>query len=110
LIEVHHELAADDERLLVRQREGLARLQRRERRAEPGRADERVQHQSASVSRRALGGVGPDDELDALEPPELRLDVAGGLLVGDRDVGGRNSRIWPTNSSCSCRRATARRP
>ena len=43
--ELHHELAADDERLLVREREVDALAERRDGRAEPGGADERVQHE-----------------------------------------------------------------
>ena len=62
LDEVGHELAADDEALLVRERERLARLQRRERGRQPGRADERVQHHvGLGLAREALGRVGTLD-------------------------------------------------
>ena len=43
--ERHHELAADDERLLVGQRDVDALGERDDRGAEPGRADDRVEHE-----------------------------------------------------------------
>ena len=58
--ERHDQLAADDERLLVGEREVDPLGQRHDRRAEPGRADDRVQHEV---------GVRARDELDqALGP------------------------------------------
>ena len=53
------EVAADDERLLVRERERAARLERRERRAEPDRAGDAVEHDV---------GLDVADELLGLDP------------------------------------------
>ena len=47
LRELRDELAADDERLLVGEREVDPLAERGDRRAEPGRADDRVEHQVA---------------------------------------------------------------
>ena len=55
LRELRHELAADDERLLVGEREVDALAERRDGRAEAGRADERVEDEV---------GAGLDDEPD----------------------------------------------
>ena len=86
LDEVHHELAADDERLLVRERERLAALQRRERGRQAGGAHERVEHDVAlGVAGDGLGGLGADDQLDALDRARASLQVVGRVLVGDRD-------------------------
>ncbi len=81
--ERHHKLAADDERLLVGEREVDALAERRDRRAEAGRADERVEHEV---------GVGLEHQLD--EPLGARQHLAVGPLlrcagagvgVGERD-------------------------
>ena len=86
LDQVHHQLATDDQRLLVRERHGLAGLERGERRGEARRADQPVQDEvGVGLGSQDLGGVGADQELDAFDRTELRLDVAGGGLVGDRD-------------------------
>ena len=78
------ELAADDERLLVGEREVDALAQRRDRRAEAGRADERVEHEV---------GAGLDDEPDEPLRPGEHLAVGPrlggarpGVHVGDGDA------------------------
>ena len=78
-----HELAADDERLLVREREVDPLAERRDGRREPRRPDERIQDEV---------GAGPDDELH--EPIGAREHLAVGprlrssrchVLVSERD-------------------------
>ena len=87
LDQIHHELAADDQALLVREREHLAALQRRERRHEADGTDEGVQHHvGVGLSGEHLRGVGTGEDLHAPELAEVRLEVARRLLVGDRDV------------------------
>ncbi len=82
--ECGHELAADHEALLVGEREVDALPQRGDRRAEAGRAHERVQDEVAV-------GVGDqrDEALGAAEHlavgPGLR-GLGGGVLVGQRDA------------------------
>ena len=49
--QLRHELAADDERLLVGQREVDALAERRHRRAQAGRADQRVEHEVGARTR-----------------------------------------------------------
>ena len=71
LRERHHELAADDERLLVGEREVDALAERRDRRAEPGGADERVQDEV---------GAGLEHELD--EPLGAGQHLPVGPLLG----------------------------
>ncbi len=88
LHEVGDELAADHQRLLVRERQRLARLERREGRGEAGGADERVQDEvTLGVTGEDLGGVRTDDQLDALRGPELLLHDGRRFLVRDRDRG-----------------------
>ena len=74
--ERHHELAADDERLLVGEREVDALAERRDGRAEAGRADERVEHEV---------GAGLEHELD--EPLGARQHLAVGPLLGRARAG-----------------------
>ena len=82
--ERHHELAADDERLLVGEREIDALAERRDRRAEPGRADEGVQDE--------VGGGLHDEPHETLGPGEHlavgpRLGRArGGVGIGEGDA------------------------
>ena len=88
LDEVGHELAAHDQALLVRERERLARLQRREGRPEPRRADERVQHHvSLGIAGEPLRRVGADEDLGSVDPAQLPAELGGGLFVGHRDEG-----------------------
>jgi hypothetical protein len=87
LDEVQHELAADDQALLVGQGEGLARLQRREGRRQSGRTNEGVQdHVRLGVAGEHLRGLGTRMDLHASDAGELLAQVGGRLLVGDRDV------------------------
>ena len=81
--ELHDQLAADDERLLVGQRQVDALPQRGHRRAQPGGADERVEHEvGARVEHQAHEPLGADQHL-AVRP---RLGRAGaGVGVGQRD-------------------------
>ncbi len=61
------ERAAHDERLLVRQRQGVAGMQRGESRREPDRTGHAVQHDAGSFewpARDLGGGVRPRDELE----------------------------------------------
>ena len=92
--ERHDELAADDERLLVGQREVDALAQRRDGRAEAGRADERVEHEvGAGLEHEPHEALGPGEHL-AVGP---RLGGAGGgVRVGQRDRGRRR-----TAAACS---------
>ena len=112
-----HELAADDERLLVGERDVDALGERDDRRAEAGRADDRVEHEV---------GVGLGDEphepLGAGQHLALgpRLGGArGGVGVGERDPAhavlarlldqrarGERSADSPTSSNSSAARAT----
>ena len=84
LRERRHELAAHDQALLVGEREVDALAERRHRRAEPGRADQRVKHEVA---------VGVRDQLhEPLRPGEhLHLRVLararGRVRVGERHPG-----------------------
>ena len=93
LDEIDDELAADHQALLVGQREHLAGLQGRERRPQPRRAHERVQHHvGLGVAGEGLGGLGADQHLDAGDPGELRTSAAASSsAIATR--GGRNSRI-----------------
>ena len=75
-----HQIAADDQRLLVREREGAAGLERGERGAEPHGAGDAVEHDvGLDVAHELLGLVGAErGELD-LELLGLRLhDLALG--------------------------------
>ena len=67
LDQVHDELAAHDERLLVGEGDGLAVLQGGQCRRQSGGTDEGVQDDvGLRIRGESLGGVGPDEELDAL--------------------------------------------
>ena len=81
--ERHDELAADDERLLVGQREVDALAERRDRRPQAGRADERVEHEvGARLEHEPHEPLGPGEHLAV--GPRLRGAGRGGL-VGQRD-------------------------
>ena len=85
LRERHHELAADDEALLVGEGELDALAEGDDRRAEAGRADDRVEHDVG------LGARGSGSRIPSSPPrtsplqPESRADV-GGPVVGERDA------------------------
>ena len=82
--ELGDELAADDERLLVGQREVDALPQRRDRRAEAGRADQRVEHEVGAGLEHEL-----DEPLGAGEHLAVRPRLGGaggGVGVGERDA------------------------
>ena len=87
---VPHEIAGDDERLLVRERDTLSRFERGERGVQSGRADDRVQHDVDIVARRGGDrGIGP-----AL-PRAIRV--------------GAGIRTIPTNAGANCRACSLRR-
>ena len=81
-----HELAADDQRLLVGQRDVDALGERDDRRAEAGGADDRVEHEV---------GAGLGDERDQALGAAQDLAAAstasaaqrGGVGIGERDPG-----------------------
>ncbi len=84
LDQVHHELAADNEALLVGERERLPALERGERGPKTGRADQTVHHDvGLGFAGDGLGGIGTDDQLHAGERAQLLLHVVGRVLVGD---------------------------
>ncbi len=83
--ELHHELAPDDQRLLVGQREIDALAQRGDGRPQPGRADQRVEHEiGAGLQDQAHKPLGADEDLAA--GPRLR-GAGAGVGVGQRDAG-----------------------
>ena len=113
----HHEVAADDERLLVGERDVDALGERDDGRAEPGRADDRVEHEvGAGLGDEPHEPLGPGQHL-ALGP---RLGGArGGVAVAERDPRARRaprrarrarscerSADRPTSSNSSPARAT----
>ena len=78
------ELAADDQRLLVGEREVDPLAERRDRRQQARRADDRVQHQVAL----ALGDQ-PDDAVRPRQHLAARPRLArprGGVGIGQRDL------------------------
>ena len=77
LAERHHELTADDERLLVGERDVDALGERDDRRPQAGRADDRVEHEVGA-------GLG-DEPHEALGPRE-HLAVGPGLAGARRGV------------------------
>ena len=80
----HDELAADDERLLVGQREVDPLAERRDRRAEAGRADERVEDEvGAGLEHEPHEPLGADEHL-AVGPRLGRARARVG--VGERDA------------------------
>ena len=106
--ERHDELAADDERLLVGQREVDALPQRRDRRAEPRGADQRVEDEvGARLEHEPHEPLGPAQHL-AVGP---RLGgLRGGVRVGQRDPRRRRTRrACATSGSHDCSAPTARR-
>ena len=97
--ERHHELAADDERLLVGEREVDALAERRDRRAEAGRADERVEDEvGARLDDEPHEPLRADEDLAVgprLRRARARVGVgerdpidAEGLRLGDQRVRG----------------------
>jgi hypothetical protein len=87
LDEVEHELTADDQALLVRQREGLARLERCEGRRQTRRADEGVQdHVRLGVSGEHLRCLGTRVDVHAPDAGELLAQCGGRFLVRDCHV------------------------
>ena len=81
----HHEVAADDERLLVGERDVDALGQRHDRRAEPGRADDRVEHEVGAGLRHE-----PHEALGAGQHLALGPRLGGarrGVAVAERDPG-----------------------
>ena len=107
----HHQLAADDQRLLVGQREVDPLPQRGDRRPEPGRADQAVEDEV---------GIRLDDQADEARGPGEDLALrprAGGLLGGVRHRSERSARprgraparrASPTRTGLRGRRARAR--
>ena len=102
-----HEIAADDQGFLVRQRERAARLERGERRSEPDRAGDAVEHDvGLDVADQLLGLVGAErgelhSELLGLRlharpvgcrPTARRLRSARGSPGSPREPGCRSSR------------------
>ena len=88
-----HELAADDERLLVGQRDVDALGERDDRRAEAGGADDRVEHEV---------GAGLGDELD--EPLGAGEHLAAGPGLGGARGGVASVsaiRVTPCSRACS---------
>jgi hypothetical protein len=80
----HHEVPADDERLLVGERDVDALRQRHHGRAEAGRADDRVEHEiGVGLGHEPHQPLGPGEHL-ALRP---QLGGAGGgVAVAERDA------------------------
>ena len=75
-----HERTAGDERLLVGQREGAARLQGRQRWPQPDRTRDSVEYDVARPARQLRGGVGAGEDLGNLEPA-LGVAATLGLRV-----------------------------
>ena len=71
-----HEIARDDQRLLVRQRDALSRFERRERRIEPRRADDRVEDDVHVVARRRRDERSRCRSSSASSPIVARFDHA----------------------------------
>src|SRR6266487_4617110 len=90
LDEIHDELAADDQRLLVRQRHGLAVLERGHGGGQARGPDEGVEHDvGLRVAGERLGCLRSDEHLHAAQRADPLLDVGGRVLVGDRDQRGQ---------------------
>ena len=93
------EVAGGDEALLVRERERHAALERPERRADPGEADDRVQHEVRLGRLEQLGEVAADlDVLDA----ERRRELVERLRAGCEGADGR-ARDCAAITSSACR-------
>ena len=93
LRELHDELAADDERLLVGEREVDALAERRDRRAEAGGADERVQDEV---------GAGLDDEPDEpLRPCRTSPSVQASAARAPASASASAIRSTPCSRACA---------
>ncbi len=81
----HDDLARDDERLLVRERDVLARLDGAQRRREPGKSHHRRHdHVDARMGRRVNERLPPTRKLRADGPPrEAVLQAAIRRLIGE---------------------------
>ena len=108
----HDELAADDERLLVGQREVDPLAERRDGRPEAGRADERVEDEvGAGLEHEPHEPLGPDEHL-AVGPrlrPRARPRRRRRARCGRRRAPRPARRAPPTSAPRSGRRARARR-
>jgi hypothetical protein len=82
----HHEVARDDQRLLVGQGDALARAQRGEGRFEPGRADDPDDHHAHVAPGRRLDEAAP---ARAVRQPDVGRTPVARLLVEQRGFGAR---------------------
>ena len=97
----HDELAADDERLLVGQREVDALAERRRRSGpRPARADERVEHEV---------GAGLDDEPTSPSAPASTSPSVQRLGGARGGVGGRRARCARTPCARACSTSASQR-
>ena len=85
LDQVHDQLAPDDERLLVGERQGLPGLEGGQGGAQPDRADHGVQdHVGVDLTSHELRGLRPGQHLDRAQATELRGDLTCRFLLGHR--------------------------
>ena len=104
-----HELAADDQRLLVGQRDVDALGERDDRRAEAGGADDRVEHEVGAATRRRAGS-GPRGRAAPRRRVHCSAARRGGVGVGERDPRHAVLAAPAGSAARGCGRRTGRRP